>query len=294
MNAIEVDSLVIAYGAGRPAVDGLSLSVRHGSFFGLLGPNGAGKSSFISCIGGLVRPSSGTVRVLGLDAVTDRAVVARRLGIVPQSLALYGDLSVRENLRFFAGLYGVRGASLAGRITAALDLAQLTDRAGSRVSTLSGGMARRLNLAVALLHDPEVIICDEPTTGVDPQSRLHLFDALRRLHAEGRTVIYTTHYMEEVEALCHDVAIVDRGKLVALGPLQELLASHGLEGPEPTKSQSFTVVAPAEVDPAGIVLLLKRAGIPSEGVTPVRATLEDVFMARTGRALRDGEPCRPN
>jgi ABC-2 type transport system ATP-binding protein len=283
--AIEATSLVIRYSNGHVALDGLSLAISRGSFFGLLGPNGAGKSSFIGAIGGLVVPTSGTVNVLGLDAVKDRSAVARKLGIVPQSLALYADLTVRDNLRFFGGLYGLHGEDLAARSHMALGVAQLADREGSRVGSLSGGMARRLNLAVALLHDPEVIICDEPTTGVDPQSRLHLFEALRRLHAGGKTVVYTTHYMEEVETLCREVAIVDQGRLVTRGTLDALLAPG--EGKLPT---AVTVTLPIGVRESDVRNQLNALGIAAHDVKPIRATLEDVFMAHTGRALRDGEP----
>ncbi len=284
--ALRAESLVVRRGA-TPVVNGLDLLVPSGRFFGLLGPNGAGKSTTIDCIAGLAergaapggrpRIMSGTLEVLGLDPLGSPEV-SRRIGVVPQALALYGDLSVAENLRVFGGLYGLRGPRLRGRVEWAMNLAELTERATSRVSSLSGGMARRLNLACALLHEPEILVCDEPTTGVDPQSRNHLFEALRHLHREGRTILYTTHYLEEVEALCEDVAIIDHGRVIAVGPLAQLVGHGG-------RSR-----VTCDGDAEAVQRALAEAGFTGIAVEPERRTLESVFLELTGRALREEAP----
>lgn len=226
---IHIRDLSVRYGE-LLAVDGLDLHVPEGAMYGLLGPNGAGKTTTLSCVAGLRTPSAGEVSVAGERVVPGQFASRRTLGLVPQRLALYDDLPVRINLEIFGGLYGLKGSQLKTRVDWALDLAQLTEKAGARVDTLSGGMKRRLNLACSLLHEPRILICDEPTTGVDPQSRNHIFETLRSLHEGGLTVVYTTHYMEEVEALCDRVAIIDHGKVIADDSLKSMLEGHdGLE-----------------------------------------------------------------
>jgi ABC-2 type transport system ATP-binding protein len=274
---IEISGLVVEFGAFR-AVDALSLQVPEGSLYGLLGPNGAGKSTTINCIAGLLSPTAGQIRLDGLDPQSVPQDVRARLGVVPQRLALYTTLSVRRNLQIFGGLMGLRGARLADRVDWGLALSQLADRADAKVGTLSGGMQRRLNLAAALLHDPPVIICDEPTTGVDPQSRNHLFETIRQLHADGRTVIYTTHYMEEVEALCERVAILDHGRCIAEDRLDALLEAGD------AADLSLRLVDPAMRD--RVAEVLAHAGIDAQ-VTARARSLETVFLELTGRALRD-------
>jgi ABC-2 type transport system ATP-binding protein len=207
------------------AVDGLSLSANRGEVLGLLGPNGAGKSTTVSLAVGLLSPDSGRVAIDGAGDPRDPAVRAR-IGVAPQALALYDLLSGDENLRFFGEVYGLRGSPLEARVSWALDFVGLSDRRRDRVATYSGGMKRRLNLASALVHDPELILLDEPTVGVDPQSRHQIFDNILALKQLGRTLIYTTHYMEEAERLCDRVAIVDRGALLALGTVPDLLQAH--------------------------------------------------------------------
>ncbi|MBA3269138.1 MAG: ABC transporter ATP-binding protein [Acidobacteria bacterium] len=244
-----------AYGS-LVAVDGLSLEVRRGEVLGLLGPNGAGKSTTVNLCIGLLAPDSGRVSVTGNGPATgDPTIAAVRstIGVAPQTLALYDVLSGEENLWFFGEVYALSGARLAGRVKWSLDFVGLGDRKRDRVATYSGGMKRRLNLAAALVHDPELILLDEPTAGVDPQSRNQIFDNILALKQLGRTVIYTTHYMEEAERLCDRVAIIDRGKLLALGPVSQLLDAHG-------------------VKPRMVL----------QG-----ATLEEVFLHLTGRSLRD-------
>ncbi|MEZ4466689.1 MAG: ABC transporter ATP-binding protein [bacterium] len=273
---ITIEGLVVRYGAFE-AVAGLDLAVPRGCLFGLLGPNGAGKTTTIACLAGLRRPDAGRVVVDGVS--DDPAAVRRRVGLVPQHLALYPALTVRQNLSFSGQMYGIAGRALADRVDFGLALAQLEARADARVSALSGGMARRLNLACGLLHDPPLLILDEPTTGVDAQSRNHIFETVRRLHADGRTIIYTTHYMEEVEALCQRVAVMDRGRLLACDTLEALLSGDGTR---------FGLETAAPVDPARLQAALAAAGIEAT-LTPSRQTLEDVFLGLTGRGLRDGE-----
>jgi ABC-2 type transport system ATP-binding protein len=234
------------------AVDDLSLAVGRGEVFGLLGPNGAGKTTTVHLAVGLLAPDDGEVVIEGRGRPTDPAVRAA-IGIAPQALALYDLLTGEENLRFFGEVYGLRGARLAERVQWSLGFVGLTARRRDRVATYSGGMKRRLNLAAALVHDPELILLDEPTVGVDPQSRLQIFENILALRRQGRTMVYTTHYMEEAERLCDRVAILDQGRLLALGTVQELLDAHG-------------------VKPKTVVQ---------------RASLEELFLHLTGRSLRD-------
>lgn len=276
--AIEVSNLVVRYG-GSVAVDGLTLSIPKGANFGLLGPNGAGKSSTIRCIAGVQAPASGTISVGGHDVAKDPAAVRRLLGVVPQGLAIYESLSAVENLRIFGGLQGLTGTTLANRVAWGLDLAQLDAHASRKAGELSGGMKRRLNIACSLLHDPQVLIFDEPTAGVDPQSRNHIFDTIRRLHQEGRTVVYTTHYMEEVEALCERVAVVDHGKLVACDSLAALLRRAA-----PT---SFRLRPTVPTTAEEMRQRLDAAGFGSVDLEAEGQSLEAVFLELTGRALRD-------
>ncbi len=245
---LAIDGLGYRYGE-RVAVRDASLDCRRGEILGLLGPNGAGKTTLLSCVAGLLGGHSGAMVFAGAPFRPAADAGARaRLGLVPQELALYDDLTARENLAFFARLQGVPAARVDAIVAGALALAGLTDRAGDRVRTFSGGMKRRLNLAIGDLHAPELLLLDEPTVGVDPQSRNHLFESLQALRASGRTMIYTSHYMEEVQRLCDRIAVMNDGAVVAIGTAAELAA---------------------------------RAGTPD-------ANLEQVFLSLTGRSLRDG------
>ncbi|MEW6741805.1 MAG: ABC transporter ATP-binding protein [Planctomycetota bacterium] len=227
---LEVEGLSYSFN-GLEAVDDVSFSIARGEIFGLLGPNGAGKTTTISCIAGLRRPHKGTMRFEGAAFTPGLDGAQRqRLGVVPQELALYDSLTGRENLEFFAATSGVARHTAKARVQAALELAGLQDRAKDRVKTYSGGMKRRLNLVIACLHEPELVILDEPTVGVDPQSRHHIFDALEALSRSGRTLLYTTHYMEEAERLCHRIAIMDAGRVIAIGTAAELAEKAGLPG----------------------------------------------------------------
>ena len=222
---LQVRGLVKIYpGATTPAVDGLDFSVREGEIFGLLGPNGAGKTTVISIVCTLLRPTSGRVTLCSVDTLADPASVRRLFGLAPQEIALYPSLTARENLHYFGRLYGLPGRVLRGRIEECLALVGLSDRGGSRVDTYSGGMKRRANLAAAILHAPPVLFLDEPTVGIDAQSRNLILENLKSLRDAGTTIVYTTHYMEEAESLCGRVAIMDRGKIVAEGSPRSLIA----------------------------------------------------------------------
>jgi ABC-2 type transport system ATP-binding protein len=272
------------------AVDDLSLKIERGSIFGFLGPNGAGKSTTINMAVGLLRPDSGSVDFEGKGSPMDPAVRAG-IGVAPQAIALYDDLTALENLVLFAQLYGMSRTEAKARAGKLLELTGLADRAGDRVKGYSGGMKRRINLAAALLHDPPLVMLDEPTAGVDPQSRNAILDLVRSMRDQGRTVVYTTHYMEEAARLCDAVAIIDHGKLLALDSVDGLIARYGgksvvtitrgtrggADG-EPERIQTSDPVAE----------LSSRIGGPNiQGVRIDRPDLESVFLNLTGRSLRD-------
>ena len=223
---IEVRDLRKQYG-DLVAVDGVGFSAADGEVFGLLGPNGAGKTTTIGCISGLLQPTAGHVHVMGHDVVRDAVAARRHLGIVPQELALYEDLSAQDNLAYWGAAYGMGGETLRRRVAEVLELIGLADRARDRTGAFSGGMKRRLNFGCGIVHAPRVLLLDEPTAGVDPQSRVRLLDLVRAQARGGTTVLYTTHYMEEAQDLCDRIAIVDHGRLLASGTLAEL---RGLVG----------------------------------------------------------------
>jgi ABC-2 type transport system ATP-binding protein len=290
------------------ALDGVSLDIAPGEFFGLLGPNGAGKSTFMSLVAGLRPPDGGTLTVDGAGVAAGSAQARRSLGLVPQHIALYTDLSAERNLRIFGELYGLRGSALGARVDHVLGAVQLADRRGDLVKTFSGGMQRRLNLAAALLHEPRLLLCDEPTVGVDPQSRNAIFDFLQELNRGGMTVIYSTHYMEEATRLCSRIGIIDHGKILALGTIDELLARLPFEeevrfpsapGTEALSVELAAVGELATVD--GVHRFRPRPGFPMSAFysmteahalpprlfTSQRPTLESVFLQLTGRNLRE-------
>ncbi|KIG12332.1 ABC transporter, ATP-binding protein [Enhygromyxa salina] len=270
------------------ALDGVSLRVGAGEIVGLLGPNGAGKSTLVSITAGLLPADHGEVR---LDLPGGRGgsprdpAVRRQIGLAPQALALYDELSGAENLRFFAGLHGCAGQQLRVRVDAALEFVGLSERREDRVKTYSGGMARRLNLAAALVHDPALLLLDEPTVGVDPQSRAHLLDNIEQLRAQGKAVLYTTHYMEEAQRICDRVAIIDHGQLLAVDRLDSLLASHAgkpqlvVEFPDGRETVETD-------DPLASLNALAKDRAPL-GFRVERPTLEQVFLQLTGRSLRE-------
>ena len=221
-----VDGLTRRYGE-RIAVQGISFHIARGECLGLLGPNGAGKTSTLAMIAGIARPDGGSLRFEDAPPGTGVAELKRHVGLVPQDLALFDELSAWANLQLFGGLYALDGAMLRARADAALQLVGLADRRGDRVKSFSGGMKRRLNIAGALLHDPDLILLDEPTVGVDPQSRNAIFDNLEQLKARGKTLLYTTHYMEEAERLCDRVLIMDHGHILADDTPTALMGAHG-------------------------------------------------------------------
>jgi ABC-2 type transport system ATP-binding protein len=253
--SIEIDNVVKSFN-GRRALDGVSLTLGDGEFLGLLGPNGAGKSTLVRTIMGRVRPDSGEVRIFGRPAPAADNPSRREVGIVPQEIALYPNLSCRENLSVFGRYLGLKGSDLSDAITRALGWAALSDRKDEPVKNFSGGMKRRLNMAAGVLHRPRVLLLDEPTVGVDPQSRERIYEMIEGLAADGVSLVYTTHYMEEAERLCKRVAIIDHGKIIAQGTKDELVR--------------------ATVGDKREVVMVEK--VP---------TLESVFLHLTGRELRE-------
>jgi ABC-2 type transport system ATP-binding protein len=266
------------------AVDGLSLAVRRGEVLGLLGPNGAGKTTTVHLAVGLLAPDAGEVAIEGHGSPRDPKV-RRHLGVAPQELAIYEQLGAEENLRFFGRVYGLRGRALAERVDWALDFAALSDRRKDRTATFSGGMKRRLNLAAALVHDPALLLLDEPTAGVDPQSRNAILEKVLDLRRRGRTVVYTTHYMEEAARICDRVAIVDHGRVLALDTVEGLVRAHGGDPVLVARVDGEERRIPTR-DPAAELGRLVAAG-RIEDFRVERATLEAVFLHLTGRRLRD-------
>jgi ABC-2 type transport system ATP-binding protein len=222
-----VENLVKVYkNSATPAVNGLSLSIFEGAAFGLLGPNGAGKTTAISVMTTLMKPTAGSVRVFGFNVENNPVQVREAIGLVPQDIALYEGLTARENLRYFGHMYGLKGTYLETRVSECLEFVGLTPSADQRVAKYSGGMKRRTNLAAGILHKPRLIFLDEPTAGIDPQSRGMLIERLFQLREEGVTMVYTTHYMEEAQSLCSSVAIMDEGRIIMQGPPSELMGNH--------------------------------------------------------------------
>jgi len=264
------------------AVQDLTLDVQQGEIFGLLGPNGAGKSTTIAIATGLVAPTSGEVNLLGQGSPSQPSV-RRSIGLAPQEITLYAELTARENLLFYAALYGVEHAGK--RVDELLKLVELDTRATSRVSTFSGGMKRRLNLAAALVHDPKLLLLDEPTAGVDPQSRNRILELVRELSAQGKTIVYTTHYMEEAAKICHRVGIVDHGKMLDVGSPRELIARHGGSSAV-TVTRSGVDERVVTVDPAAEVARQLAIG-GATGLRVEQPDLESVFLNLTGRSLRE-------
>jgi ABC-2 type transport system ATP-binding protein len=308
---LEVVGLVKRYGS-LVAVDGVSFAVAPGETLGLLGPNGAGKTTTVSIVAGLVAPDAGEVRVDGRPLRGDADPLKRRIGLVPQDLALYDELSALANLRFFGGLYDMSGAELEESIGRALTLVGLAERGRDAVKTFSGGMKRRLNLAASLLHDPAILLLDEPTVGVDPQSRNAIFENLEALKAEGKALVYTTHYMEEAERLCDRLVIVDKGRVVASDTMRGLAALApaanriwieadrlddepwlaglrslpGVTGASAEGGRLAVDVADLGAAPA-VLASVAESGRTIGHFVSERADLESVFLTLTGRSLRD-------
>lgn len=221
MYALEINELSKKFG-DFTAVDNISLKVRDGDIYGLLGPNGAGKSTTISTICGLLKLTSGQIKLFGIDVSKSMKGQNKLIGYVPQDIALYENLTAYENLKFFGELYGLKGKNLKDSIDRALDFVGLSDVKNKEPGKFSGGMKRRLNIACAIIHEPKIVIMDEPTVGIDPQSRNHILESVRKLNKKGTTIIYTTHYMEEVESICNEIAIIDHGNVIVSGSKDEL------------------------------------------------------------------------
>ena len=283
---LQLDQVSKTYG-DQLAVDALNLHTRPGEILGLLGPNGAGKSTTCALITGLLAPDRGQVRVDGCDPRSPR--IRQRIGLAPQKLALYERLSAYRNLQFFASLYGLHGSKAREAIGSALAQVGLADRADDTVATFSGGMLRRLNLACALVHNPDLILLDEPTAGVDPQSRNRLFESVLALKAAGKTVIYTTHYMEEAERLCDRVAIIDHGRLLALDSVPQLLQQHGGASEIILRRAGGRRQISTGDAMASLRALFQETDSTSQiDLLEVRPpTLESVFLQLTGKQLRD-------
>jgi len=306
---LEVSDLKKSFGE-RTAVQGVSFSIHAGEIFGLLGPNGAGKTTTIGMIATTIVPTGGEVRVLGKTTGSRRSGPKNHLGLVPQRIGLYPSLTAEENLRFFGRMYGLDKTRLAGRVEALLALTGLADRREDRVSTFSGGMQRRLNLACGLVHDPQLLLLDEPTVGVDPQSRERIFTAVDELAASGMAVLYTTHYMEEAERLCHRVAVMDEGRFVAEGSvpqLAELVGEGGTlvvsfeESPSKSLLARLNALGARRAGPHRFHMpvtsveqlvpdLLHMASAENNSLRELvmhRSNLGEVFFHLTGKELRD-------
>lgn len=291
------------------ALKGVSLNVEKGEFFGLLGPNGAGKSTLMNIIVGYLKTDEGQVAIGNELVVYDNVDFRYKIGFVPQEISLFIELSAYQNLKIFGELYKIPSQVLENRINDVLKLVQLEDRKKDSVKNYSGGMKRRLNLAASILHDPDLILCDEPTVGVDPQSRNAIFDMLMHLNKEGKTIIYTTHYMEEAERMCPRLAIIDHGDIIACGTLSELKDLLDRKVTLKVLKTSITIERKNQLSKIGNLLelenhfeiipgsefelssklfsYLESLKIPQDSINLSRASLEDVFLSLTGRSLRD-------
>ncbi|KPV57820.1 antibiotic ABC transporter ATP-binding protein [Paenibacillus sp. A3] len=311
MSFIEIKDVVKRYG-GNISVDHLNLSIRQGEVFGLLGPNGAGKSTTIKMLCGLLKIDQGEMRIEGISVAANPLEIKRRIGLVPQELAIYENLTARENVTFFGKLYGLRGDLLRERVQEALEFVGLSDRQGEKPGAYSGGMKRRLNIACAIMHRPKLIIMDEPTVGIDPQSRNHILDSVRKLNQMGSTIIYTSHYMEEVAAISTRVGIIDHGHLIACGTQEDLralvasdeklivkvaevkeeavaeLQAHPRIQQVATDDRTLEIYLPSSPNSLqDILYILSKHQVVIQSLSRVEPDLEALFLSLTGRTLRD-------
>jgi len=308
---VQVENLIKRYD-NMLAIDNLSLDIREGDIFGLLGPNGAGKSTLINPMLGLTKVDSGSIKIFGKDIKEHEMYVKKNIGIVPQEIALYEDLTAYENLMFFGRLYGLRGKGLKEAVESAFEFTAIEGRKNEIVKQYSGGMQRRLNIACAIVHKPKLVIMDEPTVGIDPQSRNQILNSIKRLRDNGATIIYTSHYMEEVESICNDVAIIDKGRVIAKGSKEELKdfvyteekiiirvsavsftlvnnikAIKGIKECEVEENLLNITSEKNEVGISSILTIIEQSGVEILSVNIEKPTLESVFITLTGRKIRD-------
>lgn len=311
MCLIKIENLVKKYDKNT-AVNGISFEINKGEVFGLLGPNGAGKSTTISMLSGLLKPTDGKILIDGKDTSKYPMLAKKAIGLVPQDIALYPTLTAKENLYFWGRMYNLSGKLLKERVSEVLEIAGLEDRKNETIKSYSGGMKRRINIAAALLHHPQILIMDEPTVGIDPQSRNHILESVKKLNSEGMTIIYTSHYMEEIEYLCTRIGIVDHGKLIAMGTKDELkksvikqnkieielsqISSSVLE-----KARKIPGIKSLDVNDSKMIInssssknilsilldLFSKMNVKILSIKIDEPNLESVFLNLTGRALRD-------
>ncbi len=311
MEIIKITNLIKKYGSNI-AVDNISLSINEGEIFGLLGPNGAGKSTTINSICGLLKVNQGEILIDGINMKDDSLEAKKRLGLVPQEIAIFENLTARENVEFFGKLAGLKGAILKERVDEALEFVGLENSRKKMPKAYSGGMKRRLNIACAIAHHPKVIILDEPTVGIDPQSRNHILESVKKLNKIGSTIIYTTHYMEEAEALCSRIAIMDHGRLIADGTreelkklvheeekiiisgsdisfsaLSEIKALKGVKDAQLRECNLEIITSNTQLVLQDILFCLNKNDVRVKGIQVTEPDLETVFLALTGRKLRD-------
>ena len=311
MNAISLKNITKKFD-GNIVVDNINLNIEQGEIYGFLGPNGAGKSTTISMICSLIHPTDGDIEIMGTNIKKDSREIKKKIGLVPQNIALYKDFTAYENIKFFAELYGLKGAMLKQRINEALEFIGLMDVKDKKAKTYSGGMQRRLNIACALVHKPQIIIMDEPTVGIDPQSRNHIMNAVKKLNEEGTTIIYTTHYMEEAEALCSKIAIIDKGKIIVEGTKEELKNMisdkstlsvtvddiykldvnqiKGVQGVQDVSVKENTLSITSSKEVSNLDKLINTIELSSAKIIDLGfkdISLETVFLSLTGRNLRD-------
>lgn len=311
MNVLEIRELSKEFGDFK-AVDGINLTVKQGEIYGLLGPNGAGKSTTINMICGLLSKSSGEIFILNKNAHKNSNDIKREIGIVPQEIAIYEDLTALENVIFFGSIYGLKGKDLKEKAMKALEFVGLLDKKKQFPSKFSGGMKRRLNIACALVHEPKLVIMDEPTVGIDPQSRNHILESIKKLNKTGTTIIYTSHYMEEVEAICTKIAIIDNGKVVAEGTKEELKAKfkelnkiilkvshienvdisklkeiHGVDKVD-CMGNTIEISTNTSIDNLDkILMVIMDSKVSIKSIEKTSIDLETVFLNLTGKKLRD-------
>lgn len=307
---ITAENLRKTYGT-HVALDGISFSIREGEFYGLLGPNGAGKTTTISIISSILDPDSGSVMISGMDLAKNKIACKQLIGVVPQEIALYDRLSAQENLMFWGSLYGVDKATLLKRSEETLQLLGLYDRKNDKVKTYSGGMKRRINIASALLHEPKILFMDEPTVGIDPQSRNLIFDVVEKLHKDGMTIVYTTHYMEEAERFCDRIGIIDKGKIISEGTVQQLrefskikesimIRFADLDAEKENRIREkvtgdFTLADSAltffsnnvQADMPKLIMQCSELGLEFSHIDISKVNLETIFLHLTGKQLRD-------